>query len=466
MTSAEPNPVERVARHIVDTSFQSLPAAAVTKTKAFLLDTLGVGIAGTSGAGVAELKEVAADLAPGADEATVWLTGERMAAQSAALVNAYQIHCLEFDCVHERAVLHPMATILSAVFAWAERRKARTGELISGRDFITALAIGVDISTMLGSASNAPLTFFRPATAGGLGAAAAIAKLAGADVLWVKNALGAQYSQTSGTMQAHVEGSPMLGMQVGFNARAAIAANDLAAAGFRGPHDLLTGRYGYFVLYEKDDYDLAPELARLGREWQIDAMSHKPYPSGRLTHGSIDALGQLMKRDGFSPADIARIVCRVPPLVHRLVGRPDIPNPEPNYAKLCLPFVAGVFLSRGHVDVPDFRGREMLDDPEAHRFASLVDVQLDDNPDPNAMDPQSVTVWLRDGSEHSITLPYVYGHPKAALTREENIDKFRRCCGYGLHPLPEAQVDEIVTLVDALDAAPDITRLVDLMRAS
>ena len=31
----------------------------------------------------------------------------------------------------------------------------------------------------------------------------------------VKNALGAQYSQASGTLQAHVEGTPMLGLQVG-----------------------------------------------------------------------------------------------------------------------------------------------------------------------------------------------------------------------------------------------------------
>ena len=54
-------------------------------------------------------------VAASGDEATVWVTGERVSAQAAAMVNAYQIHCLEYDCVHEGAVVHPMATVLSTI---------------------------------------------------------------------------------------------------------------------------------------------------------------------------------------------------------------------------------------------------------------------------------------------------------------------------------------------------------------
>ena len=254
----------------------------------------------------------------------------------------------------------------------------------------------------------------------------------------------------------------MLGLQVGFNARASIAAADLAAAGFRGPHDILTGQYGYLVLFENDDYDLEPFLANLGKDWQILEMSHKPYPSGRLTHGTVDGLSRLMQRHGFASADVTHIRCAVPPLVYRLVGRPDIPNPESNYAKLCLRFVAGVFLARGRVDVPDFRGRDMLDDPEAHRFAAMVEVVQDDNPNLNALDPQTIAVTLKSGETHTITLPHVYGHPKMPLTREQNIAKFRRCCGYGVRPLPAAQVAEIIGAIDNLETETDVTRLVRL----
>lgn len=457
---AEPNPVDRVAAHVVATRFEDIPPAVVEKAKTFLLDTFGVGIAGTSGTGVAELKKVVGGWGE-SGEARVWLTGERLPAQQAAIVNAYQIHCLEFDCVHEPAVLHPMATILSAVMAWLERERAR-GRTVDGKALIAALVLGVDVSTMLGIVTNSPLQFFRPATAGGFGAAAAIARLAGFDALGLKNALGAQYAQVSGTLQPHVEGSPMLGMQVGFNARAAIASADLAAAGFRGPHDILIGQYGYFKLFEQDDYDLEPFLEKLGSEWQMAAMSHKPYPSGRLTHGAVDGLGRLMARDGFRADDIAAIRCKVPPLNHRLVGRPLIGAPEANYAKLCLRFVAGVFLARGRVDVPDFRGKEMLNDPQVHRYARLVDVVLDGNPDQNAMNPQTVEVDLTDGRSLSITLPAVYGHPDAPLSREENIEKFRRCAGYGLVPLKSTQVDRMVETIDGLENERDVAGLVDL----
>ncbi len=456
------NPVDIVAAHVASTRTADLPPDVAARVKTFLLDTLGVGIAGSSGAQVAELIEVARGWGD-APEASVLATGERMSAQSAAVVNAYQIHCLEYDCVHERAVLHPMATILAAVMAWAEREAGR-GRPVSGADLIAALAVGIDVSTMLGIATDAGLRFFRPALAGGFGAAAAIANLARMDVAGVKDALGAQYAQASGTLQPHVEGSPMLGMQVGFNARAAIVSIDLAQAGFRGPHDILTGQYGYFRLFEQDDHDIEAFLPSLGRDWQALRLSHKPYPSGRLTHGAIDGLGRLMSEHGFGPDDIAAIRMEVPPLVHRLVGRPVIEVPEANYAKLCLRFVAGMFLARGSVDVPDFRGAASLNDPAAHRYAALVDVVLDGNPDQNALTPQSIAVTLNGGARHEITLAEVYGHPDVALTEAENVAKFRRCAGFARTPLADPQ--PLIDAVADLETMPDIAALMRLSQGA
>jgi 2-methylcitrate dehydratase PrpD len=449
-----PDPTTRVARHILSTRFEDIPPAAVERMKTFLIDTIGVGLAGSSGAQIDELKETARSWGD-APEATVWLTGERMSAQSAAIVNGYQIHCLEYDCVHEGAVLHPMATILSSVFAWVEREKTK-GRVFAGRDLLTALILGIDVSTMLGIVTDAPLRFFRPATAGGFGAAAAIAKLSGFDETEIKNVLGAQYSQASGTLQAHFEGTPMLGLQVGFNSRAAIVSADLTKAGFRAPHDVFTGRYGYLVLFEENNYEIEPFLDRLGQDWQILEMAHKPFPSGRLTHGTIDGLTRLMRDNGVAPSEIARVHARVPPLVHRLVGRPDIPHPEPNYAKLCLPFVVGVYLSRGHVDVPDFLGREMLDDPIAHGIAATVTVEQDDNPDLNAFTPQTISIGLKDGREFSLTLHSVYGDPRMPLTDEENIEKFMRCRGFGRYRLEDDRAEALVDAISTIESLDDV----------
>lgn len=453
------NPLDVITNHVISTRTGDLPDEVITKVKTFLLDTFGVGIAGSSGTGVTALINIAKSW--GSDpEASILSTGEKMCAQSAAVVNAYQIHCLEFDCVHEGAVLHPMATILGAVLAWSERQ-AKRGKPIKGHDLIAALAVGVDVSTMLGIVTNSELRFFRPATAGGFGAVAAIGKLAGFDHGQMKDAFGAQYSQTSGTLQPHVEGSPMLGMQVGLNARAAIVSADLASAGFRGPHDILTGQYGYFRLFEQDDHDINAFLPSLGREWQILNMSHKPYPSGRLTHGVIDGLGQLMRNHGFDANDISSIHARVPPLVHRLVGRAAINNPEANYAKLCLAYVAGIFLARGDVDISDFRGTSLADS-NINRYAQLVTVELDSNPDLNALDPQRIKVQLKDGTSHKCDLPFVFGHPKNPLSETENLDKFRRCVGHATRPLSQDAQTRLIASIMDLENIADISTLMDL----
>jgi len=159
---------------------------------------------------------------------------------------------------------------------------------------------------------------------------------------------------------------------------------------------------------------------------------------------------------------VARIDGRVPPLVMNLVGRPDVPQPEPNYAKLCLRFVAACRLVKGRVDIPEFNDRAVLNDPAIHDLAARVHPVLDDNPDVNALAPQWFKITLKSGAEHQIHLPQVYGHPEAALTDAENLEKFRRVTGFARAPLPEAQASALVDAVAAADDLPDAAALAKL----
>ena len=452
---------EAFAAHAVRVRHADLPPTALAAAKTFLLDTIGVAIAGSSGANVETVRDLAANWGAG-DEATEWLGDRRMSAGSAAIVNAYLIHCLEFDCVHEGAVVHPMATLLSALFAWSEREAMR-GRPVDGARFIAAMAVGVDVAGLLGMATDGPLRFFRPATAGGFGATAAIANLAGFDIATTRSAFGHMYGQTSGTLQPHLEGSPLLGLQIGFNARGAIAACDLAAAGMQGPRDVFTGRYGYYSLIENEGPHLDRIESVLGRDWQIEKLSHKPFPSGRLTHGVVHGLRDLMALHGFAAAEVEEVICHVPPLVRRLVGRPDIPDPASNYAKLCLPFVAGVWLAKGRCDVPDFRGEALLD-PRVHAFAAKVRIEPDANTNENALDPQEISVRLASGATHSLHLPHTYGHPAVPLSAAENENKFRRCCAHAEPPRAASTANRLLGLVASVESLPDIGVLVHAMR--
>lgn len=447
--------IRRLAEHVVGTTYERLPDAAVRAAKTFLLDTIGVGVAGGGEPWAIRLAENAAAWGH-ASESTVWGSGQKLPAPSAAMVNAYQIHAMEFDCVHEGAVVHPMATLLAALLADVERRGGA-----SGRDVLTAAAAGVDVAASIGVACRGAMQFFRPATAGAFGAVAALGKLAGFDADTLVSAFGIVYGHISGTLQPHVEGSPLLGLQIGFNARGALTAVDLAARGFVGPREVLEGRYGYFKLFEGGSYDLGPVLDDLGRAWRIAELSHKPFPTGRLTHGIVDGLLQLRARHGFAARDVARVMATVPPLVKRLVGRPDVPTPAPSYARLCLPFVAAVALLRGTVDVPDFRG-DRPSDPEVHDLAGRIEVVLDGNPDENAMVPQAVEVVLDGGTRYTACLDAVLGSPGRPLSREQHLDKFRRCWTYGARRLDPARGERLVDLVERIETAADVRELIAL----
>ncbi|MCZ6556875.1 MAG: MmgE/PrpD family protein [SAR324 cluster bacterium] len=451
------NPLHLLARHIAETRLDSIPEAATEAGKTFLLDTLGVGVAGSGENWGRRLPEVAAGWGAGA-EAGAWVTESRLPAGSAALVNAYFVHGLEYDCVHEGGTVHAMATILPSALAFAEREGG-----IGGAAFLRALVLGMDVAGVMGLASRGAMTFFRPATVGAWGAAAALCALAGLDGEATVNVFGNLYGQISGTLQPHLEGSSLLAMQMGFNARAALTALDLSRAGLRGPRDVLVGRYGYFNLFEGGLHAAGEVFATLGRDWQATRFSHKPFPAGRLTHGAVEALLRLREAHGLTPERVERVTVSAPPLVNRLVGRPDVPDPAPAYARLCLPFVAATALRGGRLDVPDF-APQCLRDTETHALAARIDVVDDGNPDPNAMVPQHVQVRLSGGGSLELELQQVLGSPEAPFSREENLTKFRRNWGYGAQRLDPEAGERLIGMVDELESLADMRELAALLQ--
>src|SRR5215475_86518 len=282
--------VDKIVAHLTRVATGDIPDAARDAAKAFIADTLAVGIAGARAPWRREILATAA-ASGGAAEAAVWGTGERLPLVATTMVNAYQAHCQEFDCVHESAVVHPMAAILPSLLGWAERAGTISGELL-----LRAVIAGVDVATTLGLCSLAPMRFFRPANCGGFGAVAGLAVLAGLDETPTRDALGTYYGQCSGTMQAHVEASPQLALQMGFAARNAVTAVELARRGMPGPRAPICGPFGYFALFD-GEADPAP-FNELGKIWRIAEVSYKPFPSGRATHGGIDGLQRLIAEHG------------------------------------------------------------------------------------------------------------------------------------------------------------------------
>jgi 2-methylcitrate dehydratase PrpD len=448
----------RFAAHALQTRFADLPPAAVAAAKTFIIDSLGVGIAGAAVDGAAALCAISAGWG-GAPEAQAWGHAARLSAPAAAFINAWQMHNQEFDCLHEGAVVHALASVLPAALAAAEQRGG-----IDGRGLITAVAVGADIAAGLGLAARGGFRFFRPATAGGFGAVAAAGRILGLSPDALAAAFAWQLAQVSGTMQAHVEGSPILPVQVGFNARAALQSCALAATGFAAAQAVFEGEYGYLKLFE-GDYELAPVLHDLGRVWRIAEFSHKPFPAGRATHGGIDGVLQLRRAHGFTAAQVAEIVIAAPSLICRLVGRPAIVSPAASYARLCLPYSVARVIQDGEITLSQFSAAARADSATL-ALAARVRVVDDGNPDPNALAPQTVTVRLTDGAVLTTRLDVMPGHPQRPLSRAQALEKFRRCLDFAPPLQAPGAAAELVAAVDGLDRLADVCTLAGLTAAA
>ena len=440
---------EIFSKHIRKSRFEDLDENTVKNIKIFLLDTLGVGIAGSTGAKLSELKKTANNWSKG-NECTVLGTWEKYSRDASTLINAYQIHCLEFDCIHEGAVVHPMAAILSSLLAHCEELN-NLGHQINGKDFLISLALGVDIASFLGVCAQGELKFFRPATASGFGAITALSKIQQFSVEETHNALGIMYSQTCGNMQSHVEGVPILGLQVGFNAKAALASMDLTKAGFPGPKRVFNGEHGYFKLIENNDYDMNYLQESIGKVWMIDQLAHKPFPSGRLTHGLVHAVKDLKLKHGLNKDDIESIECFVPPGVYKLVARPIIDNLTTNYSKLCAKFVGASFMINDHLNIETFTERKYLNNKDTLNFAKKIKMFKNDKLDQKVITPQKFIITLVNDSKIEINLDHVYGHPKAPLSEKEYLEKFSKCCFSSTNKIDQNQVSRMIDFIFNLE---------------
>jgi 2-methylcitrate dehydratase PrpD len=424
-----------------------MPDAVREDALRLLADTLGVMAAGAASDEATKLQQTNPD---------------------SAFFNSFAIHCLEWDAVHEPAVVHALSVVTAALLAASQSKGGSDPEA-----FLTALAVGVDIASGLGLSATGPMRFFRPATAGVIGAALAVARLEGLSREQMADVLGLAYSFAGGTMQAHVEASIALPLQIGRAAQAAVQAVNLAKARMDGPHDVLEGQFGYSALIEP--LDLARYTPTLGQVWRISEVSIKPFPSGRASHGALGALhdlrhlflpiangeGNHSKSGGGVVApgrehpstsfagpppqallgeEIKSIQLFAPPLIHRLVGRPYQPNQPMSYNRLCLAFLAPLMLRDGYIDP---RAKETI--PE---LAEKVTVTLDENPDENAMTPQRIVVTLKDGSTIEQQIDANLGSPDAPMSPEQLAAKYELCRTLAPHSDPRIFDDPLSYATD------------------
>jgi len=446
----------RILQHIEQTQFHDLPEAVVENTKRFILDSIGVALAGCNAPGCKEVVELVKEWG-GKPEATIMSYGGKAPAPWAAMANSTMMHALDFDDTLDESALHAHVSVLPAALAAAE-----SAGNISGADLINAVVLGVDIVCRLGLSTKRPLSWIRTATCGAFGAAAAAGKIVGLNRERLSHALGVVYSQTAGNAQCLIDGGLVKRMQPAFSAKSGVLSASLAQSGITGAKGFLEGQYGFFHLYESGDYDRERLLENLGKGYGVMGLSIKPYPSCRMTHASIDAALAGKNDYKIEAGSIEEVVVHVSKMAREMVGQPFTIRENPQVdAQFSIPYTVAAAFLRGDVRLEDFE-RDSIGDVSVLDLAKKVRVIEDPSLPARDMDRSRIIVQTRSGIYEKDTIK-MKGSPGNPLSVEECIGKFLKCVSYGRHENLKEKAPAIIERILHLETIGNIKALTALL---
>ncbi|MPZ88348.1 MAG: MmgE/PrpD family protein [Nitriliruptorales bacterium] len=432
------------AEFAVGLSFDDLPVEVVDHAKKLLVDIIANAIGGyawmESGEVVLEATE---RLNRDNDGATVLATGERMAPEWATFANGTMAHSLDYDNHHAKGVIHAGSSVVTSALAAAEENAA------SGRDLLTAIVVGYEISTRLAMACNPfsshEMGFHPTGTCGVFGATALVSKLRGASVEEIENALGINGSQASGSMQYDLNGAWNKRSHPGFATHSAFIAATLASEGFLGSAEVIEGEDGFLR-----GYSLRPKMERategLGESWETLEVAIKPFPLCRYTHMTIDQLVGLANEENLDPASVESIHIELPTYGVNLVGSPIEQKRNPTSAveaQFSAPFAAALALTHRAAGMDLFRSVVDARVPdEMRRLMSLTTVESASDLD--ALHPE---LWpgratlIAAGKEHTRYGEHIKGEKENPMSWDEVAAKLTELSPKHGHAARQSVVD-------------------------
>ena len=420
-------PTQALAAFVVDTNYEDLPSSVIRAAKDLILDSWGCTIGGatlTPGRIVIELFEELG----GVPEATVWATGKRLPCLHATYINAYLANLLDFDDTYSGGAGHPGATVVPPALALAEKVHA------SGRELLNAVVLGYEVSIRIGVAIKPSPQRYGVAWGYGFqifGAAAAAARLLNLDREQTAMSFGLAgiAAPVPGTVLADYHGPerPVFTWaknNYGWIAMGGVLAALLSARGFVGHRSILDGEKGFWVMAGSDRCDERHMTAALGRDFLMVETEHKPYPTCRWTHSSLDALNQILAEHTIDPADISEIRVKT---FSRLMSLSS-PAPEDTVAvQFSLPYLLALRL-HGRPLTP-WLSSEDLGNPDILDLARKVVLELDPEAErayfETSRRPSTVIIKTVTGEVYSQTVESGRGGPDQRLTSDELRVKFR-----------------------------------------
>ena len=454
--------MRNVVKYALGTRYEDLPAETVDFTKKSILDVIGVTIAGSSAEGIKAVVELVREWG-GKEESTVLIYGGKVPAVNAALAIGPMARARELGDIYDSPLRgHPTEFIFPVALPAAELRGGTTG-----KEFITAIAIGQDLLNRFAATLLRPLCFKPPRSAQCkyFAATATAARLLGLDEETAWNAMGIAFAQAAGETQSLKEGTLMIRMEHGLLDSAAIRSALLAQRGITGPKNILQGESGYYNAYEPE-YDITPLTSELGRVFRGPEASVKPYPACRFGHSLIDAALDIATTFDIKPKDVEEIDIDVGEATYYVLCSPEEIKGNPQTvmdAQFSAPYMVATAIAKRSVWIEDFTG-DAVKRPEVRQLLMITKMRVDPGIVTHDMAYGGrVTVRTKDGKERAKQVIYPKGHPKNPMSMDDVIDKFKKCLPFSSQPFPESSAHQIITMVSNLEEVDDMTKLVKLL---
>ena len=436
---------KRLAEWVCRSDFSAVPGPVRDEAARTLLNWMGCAVGG-SGHESVDITLRALGPFMGQPQASVLGRTERVDVLHAALLNGVSSHVFDFDDTHLQTIIHPAGPVASALVPLAEHRP------VSGRDFLHALILGVEVECRIGNAvypDHYDVGWHITGTAGIFGAAAAAGRLLGLDVQRMCWALAGAATQAAGLREMF--GTMLKPFLIGRAAQNGLAAALLAAEGLTGSERAIEAPRGFArVLSTKQDY--AAICDGLGDSYEVLLNTYKPYPCGVVIHPSLDACISLKRRHGLTGDDIESVELRVHPLALELTG-----NKTPQtglQGKFSVYHAVGAALVLGRVGVAEFTD-EVVQDPRVTTVRDRVSAVVDHHiREAGAV----VAIRLKDGRTVEEVVEQASGSLECPLSDEDMDAKVHALAD---PMLGAGSVEELIRAcreVAALEDAGDLAR--------
>lgn len=448
-----------ISNWVAGLSYDDLPGDVVASTRLRVLDVIGLSIAGSRTAFGASVRQAAA-LYPG-NEARLWGSADRASAIGAAFVNGSLSQALEYDDTHNESIVHMSSPAVAAALALGDRIGS------SGRDLITAITIGNEISARVGSV--APQQFhkrgFHPsglfAPFGVCWLAASLLKLTPAQMV---AAAGITGSFAAGLIQCWVDGTQSKFLHPGWAAQSGLSAAVLGQSGVTGPAAVFEGRFGLFASHLQAPSPV-PDFARLttglGETWDSRNASFKPFPVAHVIHPYIDAALRLRARHNLTPERIARVVCPVAPYIVGIVCEPLTEKRRPltdSHGRVSLQFTLAEAFARGRIG-KDAYAESSLRDPAILALADRIEFAIDPGMPGSEQFKGVVELEMTDGRRFREVEDHNRGSAANPMTQQEIEAKFRENVAGVLDEDRASRVIAAAMALETLESGAALTAL-------